>query len=113
MTLDIKTIARCLKPVDFGNVVYCTLHHFSDAGESGYGQSSYIRLLNKSGQIHCTLLIGKSRVTPFKTVSIRKLELTATTLPVKISKMLKNELDIHVNDVIFWIDNKVVLGYIN
>ena len=42
ITLDGKSIARCLKPENFGNVVNCTLHHFSDACESGYGQSSYI-----------------------------------------------------------------------
>ena len=113
MTLDGKSIARCLKPENFGNVVSCTLHHFSDACESGYGQSSYIRLLNQRGQVHCTLLIGKSRVAPLKFVSIPRLELTATTLSVKISKMLKNELDIHVDDEIFWTDSKVVLGYIN
>ena len=64
MTLDGKSIARSLKPENFGNVVNCTLHHFSDAFESGYGQSSYIRLLNQNGQVHCTLLIGKSRVAP-------------------------------------------------
>ena len=45
MILDVKSIVRCLKPENFGNVVNCTLHHFSDALESGYGQSSYIRLL--------------------------------------------------------------------
>ena len=27
--------------------------------------------------------------------------------------MLKKELDIHVDDEIFWTDSKVVLGYIN
>ena len=84
MTLDVKSIARCLKPDNFGNVVNCTLHHFSDACESGYGQSCYIRLLNQSVQVHCTLLIAKSRVTSLKFVSIPRLELTATTLSVKI-----------------------------
>ena len=39
--------------------------------------------------------------------------MTAATLSVKISKMLKNELDIHIDDEIFWTDSKVVLGYIN
>ena len=107
MTFDGKIIARCLKPENFVNVVSCTLHHFLDACESGYGQSSYIRLLNQRGQVHCTLLIGKSRVTPLKFVSIPRLELTAATLSVK------NELDIHVDDEIFWTDSKVVLGYIN
>ena len=95
MTLDGK------KPENFGNIVSCNLHHFSDACESGYGQSSYIRLLNQRGQIHCTLLIGKSRVAPLKFVSIPRLELTAATLLVKISTMLKNQLDIHVDDETF------------
>ena len=30
MTLDGKSIARCLKPENFGNVANCTLHHFLD-----------------------------------------------------------------------------------
>ena len=80
MTLDGKSIARRLKPENFGNVVSCTLHHFSDACESGYGQSSYTRLLNQGGQVHCTLLIGKARVAPLKFVSIPRLELTASTV---------------------------------
>ena len=58
MTLDGKSIARCLKQKNFGNVVNCTIHHFSGACESGYGQSSYIRLFNQNGRVHCTLLKG-------------------------------------------------------
>ena len=80
--------------------------------ENGYGQSSYIRLLNESGQVHCTLLIGKSRNAPLKFFSIPRLKLTVAILSLKISKMLKSELDIHMDDEIFWTD-KVVLGYIN
>ena len=41
MNLDGKSIARCLKTENLGNIVNCTLQHFSDACESGYGQSSY------------------------------------------------------------------------
>ena len=62
MTMDGKSIGRCLKPENFGNVVSCTLHPFSDACEMGYRQPSYIRLLNQSSQVHCTLLIGKSSI---------------------------------------------------
>ena len=61
----------------------------------------------------CTLLIEKSRVSPLRFVSILKLELTAATLSVKISKMLKDEVDIHGDDEIFWANSKVFLGYIN
>ena len=123
MAMDGKSIGRCLKPETFGNIVNCTLHPFSDACEMGYRQPisdwdiawdiANIRLLNQSSQVRCTLLIGKSRIAPLKFVSIPRLELTAATLSVKISEMLKDELDIHVDDELFWKDSKVVLGYIN
>ena len=51
--------------------------------------------------------------TPLKFMSIPRLELTAAALSVKISKMLREELDVHVDDEIFWTDSQVVLGYIN
>ena len=82
------------------------MHHFSDVSQSGYGQCSYIR-----AQTHCCLLIGKSRVTPLKFISIPRL--VAAGLSVKISKMSREELDVHVYDEIFWINNQVVIGYIN
>ena len=102
-----RNLSRCMKPKDFGNITNCTLHHFSDASQSGYGQCSY------RAQIHCCLLTGKSRVTPLKFISIPRLELTAAALSVKISKMSREELDVHVDDEIFWTDSQVILGYIN
>ena len=60
MTLQCKCSPRCMKPKDFGKVTNCTFHHFSDASKSGYGQCSYIRLVNERAQIHCCLLIGSS-----------------------------------------------------
>ena len=49
-----------------GIIKKASLHHFSDASEEGYGQSTYLRLLNVSVKIHCCFLMGKSRVTPKK-----------------------------------------------
>ena len=68
---------------------------------------------NENGDIHCCLIFGKSRVTPVKYVSIPRLELTPATLSVKISMMLKEELDIHITSESFWADSQVVLGYLN
>ena len=51
-------VQRCFKPADFGEVSSISLHHFSDASELGYGQSSYVRMVSKKGQIHCCLLFG-------------------------------------------------------
>ena len=102
-----------MKPKDFWSITNCTLHHFSEACQSGYGQCSYIRFVNERAQIHCRFLIGKSRVTPLKFVLIPRLELMAAALSVRISKMLREELDVHVNNEVFWTDSQVVLGYIN
>ena len=38
---------------------------------------------------------------------------TAVGLSIKISKMLREELNTHVDDEIFWTDSQVVLAYIN
>ena len=57
-------IPRCYKPEEFGDPKAIELHHFSDASQAGYGQCSYLRLLNESDQAHCSLVLGKSRVIP-------------------------------------------------
>ena len=113
MTLQDMNITRCIKPKNFGEVIHCSLHYFSDACETGYSMSAYIRLVNAEGVVHCSLLLGKSRVAPLKFISIPRLELTAATLSVKISRMIREEIDVHINDEIFWTDSQVVLGYIN
>ena len=57
--------------------------NFSDASEEGYGQCSYI--IDDFGTIHCSLLIGKSIVSPIKYVSVPRLELIAATLSIKMA----------------------------
>ena len=104
---------RCYKPCDFERIINYSLHHFSDASECGYGQTTYLRMVNDLEEVHCSLTFGKSRVAPIKYVSIPRLELTAATLSVKISKILRDELDIHISSEVFWTDKQVVLGYIN
>ena len=48
-----------------------------------------ICLINDQDQIHCSFVMGKSRVRPLKcAVTVPKLELTAATLAVKINKVV-------------------------
>ena len=67
----------------------CSLHHFSDASQDGYGQVSYLWLVNEKGSIPCCLVMGKWRVAPTKFVSIPRFELTAAALSVKVSILLR------------------------
>ena len=76
-------------PADFGRVVESSIHDFSDASEDGYGQVSYLRLVNNQGVIHCVLLIRKARVSPLKYASRPRLELVAAALSVKIALLLR------------------------
>lgn len=106
-------IKRCHKPDDFGPVSRRELHHFSDASFTGYGQCSYVRLINEEKRVHCSLLIGKARVTPLKVITMPRLELTAALVSVKIRNILQAEMKCNDADEYFWTDSKVVLGYIN
>ena len=113
MTLQDTNVTRCIKPKNFGEIIHCSLNYFSDACETAYGMSAYIRLVNAKGVVHYSLLFGKSRVAPLKFISIPRLELTAATLSVRVSRIIREEIDVHINDEIFWTDSQIVLGYIN
>ena len=106
-------ISRCYKPEGFGQLKSVELHHFSDASKDAYGQCSYLRLVNRSDQIHCSLVMAKSRVAPLKPVTIPRLELTAALVSVKISAILQRELEYEEITETFWTDSKVVIGYIS
>ena len=86
------SIPRCYKPDNFGRVVNAQLHHFSDASVKGYGQCSYLRLVAENQRVHCSFVMGKSRVAPLKPVTIPRLELTAAVCSVRISQQLRREL---------------------
>lgn len=103
---------RCLKPKNFGKTISTQLHHFSDASEQGYGTASYLRFTNSKGDVHVALVMGKSRVTPLKKITIPRLELTAATLVVRMDRMLKSELKLDLQESIFWTDSQSVLKYI-
>ena len=105
-------IGRCYKPENF-NTVAASLHSFSDASDYGYGQATYLlRQVSDQGEVHVSLVIGKSRVVPSKPTTIPRLELTAALVSAKITAMVKDELDIDGLSETYWVDSMIVLGYI-
>ena len=110
--LDNFTMDRCVSPAGFEKVKSTTLHHFADACQSGYGCISYLRLLNYSGEVHCTFAFAKSLVAPLKQLTIPRLELTAATVAVRVDTQLRAELTIPLDDSQYWTDSTSVLGYI-
>lgn len=67
---------------------------------------------NKNGDVHCSFLCGKSRVTPTKFQSVPRLELVAAVMAVQADKWLTKQLELHACNSIFWTDSCVVLGSI-
>ena len=55
-------IKRSFKPSHFGKIVSAQIHHFSDASEVGYGEASYLRLLDDQGQISNTLVMANQEL---------------------------------------------------
>lgn len=104
-------IPRCFKPSLEWTPT--EIHYFSDASTSGYGVCAYLKSVDLSGNIHCSFLIGKSRVAPLKLVSIPRLELQAAVVAVRLSRLVRRELILESNVTeFFWSDSKVVLAYI-
>jgi len=109
--LDLFRIPRCFKPSPFDDS-YMELHHFSDSSSRAYGSCSYIRCVNKNGQIHTSLIMSKCRVAPLKQVTIPRLELQAAVLSAKADQLLRRELELDIVESYFWTDSQVVLSYI-
>ena len=88
------------------------LHHFCDASEVGYGACTYVRAINRRGQIHVYLLISKTRLAPFKPVTIIRLELLAAVVASKLDTVVRRELDVELMKSTFWTDSMIALAYI-
>ena len=111
-TLTDLKIDRCIKPDGFKEVTSAQLHHFCDASEIGYASVAYLRLTDITGKVHCSFIMGKSRLAPVKAVSIPRLELMAAALAVTVDQFIKDELQIKITNTTYWTDSTSVLQYI-
>ena len=80
LLLRTLTFPRCLKPPGFGDTIRTEIHSFSNASDTGLGQISYLRIINRKNEAHVSFLMAKSRVTPLKPISIPRLELTVAVI---------------------------------
>ena len=104
--LEKLKIPRCYKPEGFGEIKTVEVHHFSDASLAGYGQCSYLRLLNNNNQAYCSFLMGTARVTPLKLTTVPRVELQAAVGSIKIIQWLLKELDYQDVSEFFWTESR-------
>ena len=62
--------------------------------------------------LYRTLMMAKAKVTPRIFVSISRLELVTAVFAVKISALIKRDLEMKELKGYIWTDIKIVLGYI-
>ena len=106
-------VDRCFKPQGFGEIKEVELHLFSDASRQGYAAVAYLRLKDVANQVHCAFVMGKARLAPIREISIPRLELTAAVISVRLSKIIREELDMTIDRVCYWSDSTSVLKCIN
>ena len=106
-------VDRCFRPKGFGEVKEVELHLFSDASRQGYAAVAYLRLKDVTNKVHCAFVMGKARLAPIREISIPRLELTAAVISVRLSKIIREELDMTVDRVCYWTDSTSVLKCIN
>ena len=92
--LETVVVSRCFKSQAEYKMV--ELHCFSDASTVGYGTCAYLRFVYPDDSIHCSFVVGKSRVALLKAVTIPRLELTAAKVAVKLRHRILHELQYHV-----------------
>ncbi|VDI30798.1 Hypothetical predicted protein [Mytilus galloprovincialis] len=89
------------------------LHVFSDASEKAIAAVAYLRTTDSSGEPNIGFILGKAKVAPTSGHTIPRLELSAAVLAVEITQTIVDNLDLHIDNVKFYTDSKVVLGYIS
>lgn len=85
---------------------------FCDASIKAVGAVAYLKLTNADGHSEVGFLFGRAKLAPKPDITIPRLELCAAVLAVEVAELAQEELDIDVDEVNFFTDLKLVLGYI-
>ena len=106
--LSNMSLSRCFKFNLSEELHSVQLHSFSDASRLGYGVVLYLRIVEVDGQLNVSFVAGKARVRLIKQITIPRLELTAAVLAMKLSGQVGEELEIQIDDSVFWTDSMIV-----
>lgn len=89
------------------------IHGFADASSRAYAAVVYLRIENPLQKTNVSLLLGKTKVGPLKTLTIPRLELCAVVLLAKLLKKTVNDLHLDKVPVYGWTDSTIVLAWLS
>ncbi|XP_054708500.1 uncharacterized protein LOC129218291 [Uloborus diversus] len=107
--IETFNIPRCILVQDPTSI---SIHGFADASERAFGASVYLKSSN-SDTHSCKLICSKSRVSPLKTVSIPRLELSACLLLCQLVHRVMTALKLKTDKVTLWSDSTIALAWIS
>lgn len=107
--IRIPRLISCLR-----SSTHVEVYGFCDASSCGYGCAVYFRSISSNGQTKCTLVVGKSRISPLKTVSLPRLELCAAYLLADLLTFVTSYYAnlLTIDEVYAWSDSQLTLAWI-
>ena len=109
--LSRKCIPRCQFPKE-ANVVSIQVHGFSDASENAYAGVVYLRMVDSSGDVHTSLVMSKTKVSPIKRLSIPRLELCGAQVLAQLIQHAKEVFQLPLSDIFAWTDSTIVPAWL-
>ncbi|XP_055605500.1 uncharacterized protein LOC129753678 [Uranotaenia lowii] len=105
-------IPRCYRIMtSMFNTTVVQMHTFVDASESGFATAVFLRF-EENGNVECTLVGSKTRVSPLKFLTIPRSELQAGLLGARLATNIVASLSIEVHKQFFWTDSRNLLSWL-
>ncbi|CAG2210029.1 unnamed protein product [Mytilus edulis] len=110
--LEDLRIPRIIVP-NLSNAVNKELFIYCDASELAIAAVCYLHVSYSDGSTSTGFVLGKAKVAPAKCTTIPRLELCSAVLGVEIAQIAVDHLQINIDNIKYFSDSRVVLGYIN
>ena len=107
------SVGRCIYDSPKQEMLECYLHGFGDASNRAYCTVVYFVCRTGAG-VYARLLTSRSRVAPFKALTVPRLELMSARILAQLMNTVKKALETQVSltGTRYWLDSKTAICWI-